>query len=67
MPASMVRLAAGRDQLAREAVVLCFLAGANSIFVGDRLLTTPNPPPDADAELLQSLGLSPMAASPALA
>jgi biotin synthase len=43
MPGSMVRLAAGRDQLSREAVVLCFLAGANSIFVGDKLLTTPKP------------------------
>ena len=62
MPASMVRLAAGRDQLTREAVVLCFMAGANSIFVGDRLLTTPNPLPDEDARLLGDLGLTPMAA-----
>ena len=43
MPRSMVRLAAGRQQMSREAVVLCFMAGANSIFVGERLLTTPNP------------------------
>jgi biotin synthase len=60
MPTSMVRLAAGRDQLTREAVILCFMAGANSIFVGDRLLTTPNPAPDEDAVLLSELGLTPM-------
>jgi biotin synthase len=62
MPAAMVRLAAGRDQLSREAEVLCFMAGANSIFVGDKLLTTSNPSPDDDAALLASLGLTPMAA-----
>jgi len=62
MPKAMVRLAAGRDQLTREAVTLCFLAGANSIFVGDTLLTTSNPPPDADAQLFNDLGLAPMAA-----
>jgi biotin synthase len=61
MPASMVRLAAGRDQMTREAVVLCFMAGANSIFVGDTLLTTPNPAPDSDRALLDALGLMPMA------
>jgi biotin synthase len=60
MPRSMVRLAAGRGQMSREAVVLCFMAGANSIFVGERLLTTPNPGPDEDAQLLQDLGLRPM-------
>lgn len=60
MPASMVRLAAGRDQLTREATVLCFMAGANSIFVGDKLLTTSNPEPDQDAQLLAELGLTPM-------
>ena len=65
MPASMVRLAAGRDQLTREAVVLCFMAGANSIFVGDKLLTTPNPLPDEDAALLAALGLTPMEAQSA--
>ena len=62
MPASMVRLAAGRNQLTREAVVLCFMAGANSIFVGDKLLTTPNPSADEDALLLSALGLTPMVA-----
>jgi biotin synthase len=59
MPASMVRLAAGRDQLSREAEVLCFMAGANSIFVGDKLLTTSNPAPGTDLELFTELGLSP--------
>jgi len=60
MPASRVRLAAGRKQLSPEAVTLCFLAGANSIFVGERLLTTPNPTPDEDDLLLHSLGLKPL-------
>jgi biotin synthase len=60
MPASMVRLAAGRKQMTREAVVLCFLAGANSIFTGEKLLTTPNPEPDEDATLLNELGLTAM-------
>jgi biotin synthase len=60
MPASRVRLAAGRKQLSPEAVTLCFLAGANSIFVGEKLLTTPNPAPDEDEQLLQSLGLKPL-------
>lgn len=57
MPAARVRLAAGRKQLSPEAVTLCFLAGANSIFVGEKLLTTPNPGPDEDEQLLESLGL----------
>jgi biotin synthase len=60
MPRSMVRLAAGRQQMSRESVVLCFMAGANSIFVGERLLTTPNPGPDEDAQLLEELGMRPM-------
>ncbi|MDP9147898.1 MAG: biotin synthase BioB [Acidobacteriota bacterium] len=57
MPSSRVRLAAGRKQLTPEAVTLCFLAGANSIFVGEKLLTTPNPGADEDEHLLQTLGL----------
>src|SRR5436305_800073 len=60
MPASMVRLAAGRMQMSREAVVLCFLAGANSIFYGEKLLTTPNPDPDEEFSLLREAGLMPM-------
>jgi biotin synthase len=60
MPKAMVRLAAGRKQMTREAVCLCFLAGANSIFFGERLLTTPNPLPDEDAELIRELGLEAM-------
>jgi biotin synthase len=60
MPASRVRLAAGRRQLSPEAVTLCFLAGANSIFVGEKLLTTPNPGPEEDQQLLQSLGMKPL-------
>jgi len=60
MPSSRVRLAAGRKQLSPEAVALCFLAGANSIFVGDKLLTTPNPGADEDDQLLQSLGMKPL-------
>jgi biotin synthase len=57
MPASMVRLAAGRKQMSREAAALCFLAGANSLFIGERLLTTPNPLPDEDEALFRDLGL----------
>jgi biotin synthase len=60
MPKAMVRLAAGRKQMSREAVCLCFLAGANSIFFGERLLTTPNPPQDEDAEFIRELGLQAM-------
>jgi biotin synthase len=60
MPGSRVRLAAGRKQLSPEAVTLCFLAGANSIFVGEKLLTTSNPGADEDEQLLQSLGLKPL-------
>jgi biotin synthase len=62
MPASRVRLAAGRKQLSPEAVTLCFLAGANSIFVGEKLLTTPNPGADEDVQLLQTLGMKPLEA-----
>jgi biotin synthase len=60
MPRSMVRLAAGRGQMSRESICLCFLAGANSIFCGEKLLTTLNPLPDEDAELMATLGLKPM-------
>jgi len=57
MPESMVRLAAGRQEMSEEAVALCFLAGANSIFTGERLLTTPNPGVDEDVALLRRLGM----------
>lgn len=60
MPASRVRLAAGRKQLSPEAVTLCFLAGGNSIFVGEKLLTTANPGVDEDEHLLQTLGMKPL-------
>jgi biotin synthase len=59
MPLARVRLSAGRTELSEEAQALCFLAGANSIFLGDRLLTTPNPGPDRDAALFAKLGLRP--------
>jgi len=62
MPASMVRLSAGRLSLSDEAQALCFLAGANSIFMGDRLLTTPNPEADADRRLFDKLGMRLMTA-----
>ena len=62
MPASMVRLSAGRLSLSDEAQALCFLAGANSIFMGERLLTTPNPEADADRRLFDKLGMRLMTA-----
>jgi biotin synthase len=57
MPAAFVRLSAGRLSLTDEAQALCFLAGANSIFLGDRLLTTPNPGTSHDERLLDRLGM----------
>jgi biotin synthase len=57
MPRSMVRLSAGRLALSEEAQALCFLAGANSVFLGDKLLTTPNPESDADHRLFEKLGV----------
>jgi len=59
LPASKVRLSAGRTAMSDETQALCLVAGANSIFTGERLLTTPNPGADADAELLARLGLEP--------
>ena len=58
MPASYVRLSAGRENMTDEAQALCFLAGANSIFVGDELLTTNNPGKAKDAELFEQLGVN---------
>ena len=57
MPKSMVRLSAGRLSLSDEAQALCFIAGANSIFMGEKLLTTANPTSDRDTELLNKLGM----------
>ena len=59
MPKARVRLSAGRAALSREAQVLCFLAGANSIFFGEKLLTTGNPDAESDHELLRAAGLRP--------
>ena len=61
-PKAVVRLSAGRETMSRELQALCFLAGANSIFVGTQLLTTPNPDMDQDAQLFADLGLKPMGA-----
>lgn len=56
-PKARVRLSAGRDHMSRELQALCFLAGANSIFFGDKLLTAPNPEASEDAELFRAMGL----------
>jgi biotin synthase len=56
-PKARVRLSAGRDKMSRELQILCFLAGANSIFFGDKLLTAPNPSADGDAGLFRAIGL----------
>ncbi len=60
MPRSMVRLSAGREHMDDATQALCFLAGANSIFYGDKLLTTPNPEADRDRVLFTRLGIEPM-------
>ena len=64
MPHSMVRLSAGREDMTDELQALCFVAGANSIFYGETLLTTPNPGMDRDQALLSRLGLSVQPSSP---
>jgi biotin synthase len=61
MPKSVVRLSAGREEMSEETQALCFLAGANSIFYGPKLLTTPNPDRDRDMRLMDKLGLAPAA------
>jgi len=63
MPRAMVRLSAGRVAMSESDQALCFLAGANSIFAGDKLLTTPNPEGDRDRQLFANLGLKPMPAT----
>ncbi|MBV9994853.1 MAG: biotin synthase BioB [Caulobacteraceae bacterium] len=66
-PKSVVRLSAGREHMSKELQALCFLAGANSIFVGAKLLTTRNPEPSQDERLLADLGLRPMGERAAMA
>ncbi len=62
MPGSAVRLSAGRLELSVAEQAMCFMAGANSIFAGDKLLTTPNPEYNADKDMFRTLGLTPKAA-----
>lgn len=62
MPQTQVRLSAGRTQMSQEGQAMCFLAGANSIFAGDKLLTTPNPDVHEDMEMFKNLGLNPQKA-----
>ncbi|CAN5838475.1 biotin synthase BioB [soil metagenome] len=64
MPKARVRLSAGRSELTREAQIMCMLAGANSIFYGEKLLTTPNPEEEADLSLIRDAGLSAMPPRP---
>jgi biotin synthase len=59
MPKTVVRLSAGRTAMSMSDQALCFLAGANSIFAGDKLLTTPNPDFKEDMEMFKILGLKP--------
>jgi biotin synthase len=59
MPETQVRLSAGRTQMTREGQAMCFFAGANSIFAGDKLLTTPNPDVNEDMKMFELLGLNP--------
>ena len=62
MPETQVRLSAGRTQMSREGQAMCFFGGANSIFAGDKLLTTPNPDVNEDMEMFKMLGLNPQKA-----
>lgn len=64
MPQAKVRLSAGRSELTRDAQLLCLFAGANSIFYGDKLLTTPNPEVNEDRDLIEDAGLVPAAPAP---
>jgi len=59
MPETQVRLSAGRTEMSSEGQAMCFFAGANSIFAGDKLLTTPNPDVNEDMKLFDLLGLNP--------
>lgn len=62
MPRSYIRLSAGREQMSEQTQALCFMAGANSVFYGCKLLTTPNPKEDKDLQLFAKLGINPQAA-----
>ncbi len=64
IPKAKVRLSAGRTQMSEEMQALCFFAGANSIFYGDKLLTTANPQSEADLALLKKLGMMPQQPKP---
>lgn len=64
LPQAMVRLSAGRLEMSDAEQALCFLAGANSIFMGEKLLTTPNPEFNQDRELMEELGLEPLTSTP---
>jgi biotin synthase len=66
-PNARVRLSAGRDRMSRELQVLCFLAGADSVFFGDKLLTAPNPHESADEALFRAIGVNPPRCEPATA
>ncbi len=66
IPGAKVRLSAGRTQMSKETQALCYFAGANSIFYGDKLLTTANPRANEDLQLLRELGLAPQAPNPSL-
>ncbi|HBF22370.1 MAG TPA: biotin synthase BioB [Planctomycetes bacterium] len=66
MPEARVRLSAGRLSLSEEGQTLCFLSGANSIFLGDQLLTTPNVAPGSDTALFEKLGLDPLPVTSAI-
>jgi biotin synthase len=59
MPETQIRLSAGRTNMSREGQAMCFFAGANSIFAGDKLLTTPNPDVNEDMKMFEMLGLNP--------
>ena len=61
MPKSMVRLSAGRNEMSEAVQAMCFFAGANSIFYGEKLLTTANPEENKDMALFKKLGIEPMA------
>lgn len=66
MPHSAVRLSAGREEMNEQTQAMCFFAGANSIFYGEQLLTTPNPQENEDMALFAKLGITPMAGEPEL-